>query len=276
MSSLSYVWDKPARDNVLAESFFATCKLELIEPATWPTRARARTATVHWLEAVYNRLRRHTAIDMPSPVNYEERYWEPVVAGVLEARRELLGLDHRECPGGFGMCGKERLHLRGSEFAGPGIGSHRDELVTERPREREPCPGMIGRRRFCRESHATLGEQPHAGSRSLPQTRGGCSMTVIRDLSRADEPVACCPGGGPAEMRHGKRVELAGAPQLWNNVTIVSRSHGARGATFLAMLGPSDPRPTERRRVTVRPKGREIDHAQCSHRSGDSCHRPGA
>ena len=33
-------------DNALAESFFATYKLELIEPATWPTRARARTATV--------------------------------------------------------------------------------------------------------------------------------------------------------------------------------------------------------------------------------------
>ena len=34
-------------DNALAESFFATYTLELLEPATWPTRARARTATVH-------------------------------------------------------------------------------------------------------------------------------------------------------------------------------------------------------------------------------------
>ena len=57
--------------NALAESFFATYKLELIEPATWPTRARARTATVHWLEAVYNRQHRHSAIDMLSPVAYE-------------------------------------------------------------------------------------------------------------------------------------------------------------------------------------------------------------
>jgi putative transposase len=63
-------------DNALAESFFATYKLELIEPATWPTRARARTATVHWLEAIYNRRRRHSAIDMLSPVDYEERYWD--------------------------------------------------------------------------------------------------------------------------------------------------------------------------------------------------------
>jgi transposase InsO family protein len=63
-------------DNALAESFFATYKLELIVPATWPTRARARTATVHWLEAIYNRRRRHSAIDMLSPVDYEERYWD--------------------------------------------------------------------------------------------------------------------------------------------------------------------------------------------------------
>ena len=62
-------------DNALAESFFATYKLELIELASWPTRARARTATVRWIEAVYNRQRRHSAIDMQSPVNYEERYW---------------------------------------------------------------------------------------------------------------------------------------------------------------------------------------------------------
>jgi putative transposase len=63
-------------DNALAESFFATYKLELIEPVSWPTRTRARTATVHWLEAIYNRRRRHSAIDMLSPVDYEERYWD--------------------------------------------------------------------------------------------------------------------------------------------------------------------------------------------------------
>jgi transposase InsO family protein len=62
-------------DNALAESFFATYKLELIEPRSWPTRARTRTATVHWIEAVYNRQRRHSAIDMMSPVDYENRYW---------------------------------------------------------------------------------------------------------------------------------------------------------------------------------------------------------
>jgi hypothetical protein len=70
-------------DNTLAESFFATYKLELIEPASWPTRARARTATVHWLQAIYNRRRRHSAIDMLSPVDYEDRYWDRRAAAQL-------------------------------------------------------------------------------------------------------------------------------------------------------------------------------------------------
>jgi transposase InsO family protein len=31
---------------------------------------------VHWLEAIYNRRRRHASSDMLSPVDYEERYWD--------------------------------------------------------------------------------------------------------------------------------------------------------------------------------------------------------
>jgi transposase InsO family protein len=69
MGKTGVCWD------ALAESFFATYKLELIELRAWPTRARTRTATVHWIEAVYNRQRRHSAIDMMSPVDYEDRYW---------------------------------------------------------------------------------------------------------------------------------------------------------------------------------------------------------
>ena len=62
-------------DNALAESFFATYKLELIELRSWVKRSHARTATVHWIEAVYNRQRRHSAIDMLSPVDYEDKFW---------------------------------------------------------------------------------------------------------------------------------------------------------------------------------------------------------
>jgi hypothetical protein len=91
-------------DNALAGSFFATYKLELIEPATWSTRARARTATVHCLEAIYNRRRPHSAIDMLSPVDYEERY------------RDRRAAAQRRCLPGRGktnpihsMCEKRRV-----------------------------------------------------------------------------------------------------------------------------------------------------------------------
>ena len=34
-----------------------------------------KRVNVHWIEAVYNRQRRHSAVDMMSPVDYEDRYW---------------------------------------------------------------------------------------------------------------------------------------------------------------------------------------------------------
>ena len=37
---------------------------------------REQLITVHWLEAVYNRQRRHSAIDMLRAVDYKDRYWE--------------------------------------------------------------------------------------------------------------------------------------------------------------------------------------------------------
>ena len=80
--------------HALAESFFATYKLELIEPATWPTRARARSATVHWLDAIYNRRRRHSAIDMLSPGAYEERYWDRRRSGLTQVSTRT-GQDQR-------------------------------------------------------------------------------------------------------------------------------------------------------------------------------------
>lgn len=60
-------------DNALAESFFATFKCELIYTRSWPTKAGARAAIVHWIEAVYNRRRRHSSIDMLAPITYELR-----------------------------------------------------------------------------------------------------------------------------------------------------------------------------------------------------------
>jgi transposase InsO family protein len=58
-------------DNAVAESFFATLKVELVHDARWATRARARTELVDYLELFYNGQRRHSALGYLSPRAFE-------------------------------------------------------------------------------------------------------------------------------------------------------------------------------------------------------------
>jgi len=58
-------------DNAVAESFFATLKGELIDRRPWPTRAAARSAIFEYVEAWYNRRRRHSTLGYLSPAAYE-------------------------------------------------------------------------------------------------------------------------------------------------------------------------------------------------------------
>jgi len=61
-------------DNAAAESFWATLKVEFYDRYLWPTRTAARLAVGDWIERVYNRRRRHSALGMISPVEYEKRF----------------------------------------------------------------------------------------------------------------------------------------------------------------------------------------------------------
>ena len=60
-------------DNAVAESFFATLELELIERATWATRTDARHAIFGFIQTWYNRKRRHSTLDYLSPMQYEQQ-----------------------------------------------------------------------------------------------------------------------------------------------------------------------------------------------------------
>jgi putative transposase len=62
-----------AWDNTAAESFWATLKVEFYDRYLWPTKAAAKLAVGGWIERVYNRRRRHSALGMISPVDFEER-----------------------------------------------------------------------------------------------------------------------------------------------------------------------------------------------------------
>src|SRR6266852_2913244 len=60
-------------DNAVAESFFATLKIELVHDAAWATRAAARTELFDYLERFYNGRRRHSALGYLSPRAFEQR-----------------------------------------------------------------------------------------------------------------------------------------------------------------------------------------------------------
>jgi len=59
-------------DNAVLESFHASLKKDLIHRRSWPTKAEARTAVFDYIEAFYNRRRRHSTLGMLSPAAYEE------------------------------------------------------------------------------------------------------------------------------------------------------------------------------------------------------------
>jgi putative transposase len=58
-------------DNAPMESFFATLKKELIHLENYETRAAARHSIFEYIEVFYNRVRRHSALNYLSPVNFE-------------------------------------------------------------------------------------------------------------------------------------------------------------------------------------------------------------
>jgi putative transposase len=60
-----------AYDNAVAESFFATLKKELVHRNSWPTRRELGSAVFEYIEAFYNRERRHSTLGMLCPIDYE-------------------------------------------------------------------------------------------------------------------------------------------------------------------------------------------------------------
>ena len=55
----------------MAESFFATLECELLDRRSWPTRRELSSAVFDFIEAFYNRRRRHSTLDYLSPADYE-------------------------------------------------------------------------------------------------------------------------------------------------------------------------------------------------------------
>ena len=60
-----------AFDNAVAESFFGTLQLELLDRHLWSSRAELAAAIFEWIECFYNLQRRHSTVGMLSPIDYE-------------------------------------------------------------------------------------------------------------------------------------------------------------------------------------------------------------
>ncbi len=57
----------------MAESFFSSLKLELIDKRAWATRAQVRRAVVDYIEVFFNRRRLHSSLNYLTPAEYEDR-----------------------------------------------------------------------------------------------------------------------------------------------------------------------------------------------------------
>ena len=66
-------WDRSAIASTtrVAESFFGTLQLELLDEHHWESRQQLAQAIFEWIEAWYNPRRRHSYCQMLSPVDYE-------------------------------------------------------------------------------------------------------------------------------------------------------------------------------------------------------------
>jgi putative transposase len=61
-------------DNAPMESFFASLKKELVHHEDYATRAEARASIFEYIEAFYNRVRRHSSLGYVAPAEYERTH----------------------------------------------------------------------------------------------------------------------------------------------------------------------------------------------------------
>ncbi len=58
-------------DNAVIESFWGRMQTELLNRQRWRTRIELANAIFEYLEIFHNRRRRHSAVSMRSPIEYE-------------------------------------------------------------------------------------------------------------------------------------------------------------------------------------------------------------
>lgn len=67
-------------DNAMAESFFSALKNERVHRTVYPTKARAKSDVIAYIEGFYNTRRRHSALDYKVPNAVHYGYTQPATA----------------------------------------------------------------------------------------------------------------------------------------------------------------------------------------------------
>jgi transposase InsO family protein len=67
-------------DNAVIESFWSRMQVELLDRKRWRTRVELANAIFEYLEIFHNRQRRHSALGMLTPVEFEVRHQPATVA----------------------------------------------------------------------------------------------------------------------------------------------------------------------------------------------------
>ncbi len=64
-------------DKAVVESFWARMQVELLNRQRWRTRIELANAIFEYIEIFHNRQRRHSSLEMRTPIEYEPRRRSP-------------------------------------------------------------------------------------------------------------------------------------------------------------------------------------------------------
>jgi hypothetical protein len=143
-------------DNAPAESFWSTLKTELYNRRRWATKADAKLAVGRWLEERYNRKRRHSAIGMMTPVQFEQHQQTATLAA--RPRVHQMGSSPQDRQPFNTNLSQVGLTLRPTHYKpnATTLAVLLEPPVSKPGRLRVSC--KPGRRRWCADTHRGLVE----------------------------------------------------------------------------------------------------------------------